>query len=106
MKLAFQQRGMAEGDDDILGWTRDDGAFVLEVRGSEPTTIEPQPGDVFEVAIEQHNGGETTTLFLLRDGRRTRLATGGIGMTADGIHGPTLATQLEACGCDVRVSRS
>ncbi len=103
MKLAFVQHGMLDGDDDVFCWSRDDGSFVLEIRGSSPLEIVLRTGERLEVVIDRYDSGEDTELYLLRDDLRTRIATGAIAMTVQGLHGDTLAAQLRTCGCDVRV---
>jgi hypothetical protein len=106
-RLLFKQDGMYEEDDSVLGWELPDGRTLVEVRGDAPRQVLLRAGDTLLVEVRQGAGYEDTTLSLERDDARTRLATGGIAMTAGGLHGPTLAAQLRAaaerCGCAVQL---
>lgn len=105
MTLRFIHRGAHDGDDDVALYADDQGVRI-DVRGD---VTELRAGDILVVEVHAVGDGEDTTLTLIRDGVRTRLATGGISMTVQGMHGPTLADQLREwvspIGCVVRLTR-
>jgi hypothetical protein len=109
-RLVSRQEGMAEEDDSVLVWETPDGGVLLEVRGSARRTVRLAAGDALIVGYRVFADGADTTLTLVRGGERTLLASGGISMTADGLHGPTLAAKLEPAarrvGCAVELVRA